>query len=360
MADIASPYPDAWVAVNRFGLEADKGYRTFELFLGDITAPLRYDENEVLVVSAFRGNYHPTPGTVIQALHARGLDVESLLDGAAVDLRESSGTWIALHAGGPGFPSCWIAGVELRDMFSRDATHELDLRLRGLFATFQYWEAATLRDRPYRVTLPLLGAGKQGLDPKDVLDRLLPYAKYALVRSPWMERIRFVAFQQADAEVLSEALDNHLGRHHSQLDRFQLLDDICKDIDNLIRTSGLQEQMLLDLLQVLNGARIQTYQLGPLARITAEWVTRRLLESSGRKPGFELFKSIEELRALHVAPWMISYLHTLRVFGNMSVHDQDTRHTPESIEPQDVVLMLYCLQRVLAFSFGAESRLAHG
>ena len=174
-----------------------------------------------------------------------------------------------------------------------------------------------------------------------------------------MERIRFVAFQQADAEVLSEALDHHLGRHHNQLDRFQLLDDICKDIDNLIRSSGLQEQMLLDLLQVLNGARIQTYQLGPLARITAEWVARRVLESKGKKPIFELFKSIEELRTLNIAPWMISYLHTLRVFGNMSVHDPGNRHTPESIEPQDVVLMLYCLQRVLAFSIGQDSSFAH-
>ena len=354
MPDIAQPHPDPWVAVNRFGLETDMGYRTFELFLGDITDPLRYDEDEVLVVSAFRGSYYPTPETVIHALHGRGLEVESLLESAAVDLRESSGTWIAQHAGGPAFPRCWISGVELRDLYRRDATHELDLRLRGLFATFQYWEAATLRDRPYRVTLPLLGAGKQRLEPKDVLDRLLPYAKYALLHSPWMERIRFVAFRQADAEILSEALDNHLGRHHSQLDRSQLLDDICKDIDNLIRSSGLQEQMLLDLLQVLNGTRIQTYQLGPLARITAEWVTRRLLESSGRKPNFELFKSIEELRPLNIAPWMISYLHTLRVFGNMSVHDQGIRHTPEAIGPQDVVLMLYCLQRVLAFSLTPE------
>ena len=51
---------------------------------------------DLIIVSAFRNSYTPTPSSIIGALHRKGLSVQKLAENKAIDLRDTSGFWICL------------------------------------------------------------------------------------------------------------------------------------------------------------------------------------------------------------------------------------------------------------------------
>ena len=68
--------------VNGFHVPGKSGLRSFEVWCGDITSIRRSDDRpayDVLFVSAFPGDYTPTPSSLIGALHhSLSLSVEDL------------------------------------------------------------------------------------------------------------------------------------------------------------------------------------------------------------------------------------------------------------------------------------------
>lgn len=56
----------------------------------------------MLLVSAFPRNYAPVPGTLIGALHHRGVSIERLAASNEADLRETSGFWLSKPLGDTG------------------------------------------------------------------------------------------------------------------------------------------------------------------------------------------------------------------------------------------------------------------
>jgi hypothetical protein len=81
-----------------------RGGRRVDLCLGDLTDLARKEWFDALVVSAFKGNYDPTPSAVIGALHRKGVSVKELATRPAVDYRQDLGTWLSepLRAVDPG------------------------------------------------------------------------------------------------------------------------------------------------------------------------------------------------------------------------------------------------------------------
>ena len=64
--------------VNAIGVDTRQGFRTIELFEGDVTALDR--AVDVVVVSAFAGSYLPSRGTVLEALNRNGRDISICFD----------------------------------------------------------------------------------------------------------------------------------------------------------------------------------------------------------------------------------------------------------------------------------------
>jgi hypothetical protein len=97
----------------------------------------------------------------------------------------------------------------------------------------------------------------------------------------------------------------------------------------------------------------QTLGLGllPFGRLTAEAMAARLCRDLGLTPGNNAFGNIERLeKSGSIATWINSYLHSLRILGNESVHltERDQR-TPRTLAAGDLIVILSNLARVLDF-----------
>lgn len=80
--------------INILGSDTKFGFRTFELYEGDISQLNR--KVDVLVISAFSRNYVPFPGTVIWALkNNNNLNVSELAEFPAWDFRSTLDIWIS-------------------------------------------------------------------------------------------------------------------------------------------------------------------------------------------------------------------------------------------------------------------------
>ena len=75
-----------------------------------------------------------------------------------------------------------------------------------------------------------------------------------------------------------------------------------------------------------------------------------LLLSLPAHAGGEARREADELANHGVSPWVVNYLHTLRVVGNEVVHIRErSARTPEELEAQDLAVCLFCLLRVARF-----------
>jgi len=72
-----------------------------------------------------------------------------------------------------------------------------------------------------------------------------------------------------------------------------------------------------------------------------------VLDAAGEDVSGELIKNIDALSKLKVAPWVLSYLHMLRIFGNEAVHEKPQDRRPGSVNQGDFGVLLACLDQVL-------------
>ena len=62
-----------------------------------------------------------------------------------------------------------------------------------------------------------------------------------------------------------------------------------------------------------------------------------------------LYEHLNELKSKNVADWMITYLHTLRVFGNFVAHEDESHEIPAHMEKTDLIVFSHALNRFLDF-----------
>lgn len=334
------------------GVETPRGLCTLELLRGDITrVPC-----DLLAVSAFRGSYHPTPGTVIGALKENhGISLQkngpgrALID-AEFDLRDQFGIWITREL--PGAPSRRILCVELvgRIDDQREVSQQLQSLLENVFVGLAVLEAKGIKIR--QLALPLLGTGQQEIAPLDVVGPLISKTRDAIARSASLERVMFVERNPQKARLLFDEIERNFGAVNPSLPKAELIAGLMKEIQAIAlklrgATSGVQQRMAEEMLEIVRSPVPTTAGIGLMARRLAETVAdTRHLGSSGD----DLHKKIENLTQTGIAPWLVSYLHTLRVIGNEVVHIRERgSRLPPALSEDDVTVCLFCVQRVAQF-----------
>ncbi len=176
--------------------------KRIEFRLGDITET---DEQfDLIVVSAFRNNYYPVPGSVIGALHEKkNISVESLAEHPEIDLRKM-GCWLSEEIKGADFKR--LACVELLPLSRSLSDEEIDERiLKSAFVTFRYIleQCAFMNISIERVVLPILGSGYQKIQNSFIAAPLFTQCMAALRDIPGLKEI---VFYEKDEQKLNSFL----------------------------------------------------------------------------------------------------------------------------------------------------------
>jgi hypothetical protein len=177
------------------------------LFQGDVTHMKANAENvDYLVVSCLPGDYNPSPGSMMAALLAIGVNVATLAQNKAADYRTTH--------------SCWISQPIANQAFARLVVFEstgaaAPGAIPGVFAGIQQFQPSPpLAPNPgVTLTTTLLSTGAAGGDPNAVLTALFNAAMASIDGGYNLLGVRIDVYQQAWVTGLT-TLFNQLKQQH--------------------------------------------------------------------------------------------------------------------------------------------------
>lgn len=180
---------------------------------------------------------------------------------------------------------------------------------------------------------------------------LITSAKW-LKKSEITTEVNIGVYYKDEIPQWNEAMNNALGR--ASINKDHLINEICKDLSNIIDKHI--ESILKDALKPLRSYLHQSDEIGIESifiqgRKLVELIVSDLAKKNNIKIGGQLMSNIEKLGEIKMAPWLLSYMHTLRVFGNEGVHVRlDGKiYTPNSLSKSDLINGLAAIRALLIF-----------
>jgi len=172
-----------------------------EILQVDLTDMTHLDKVDVLVVSAFPGDYTPTPTSLIGSLHARGVSVGKLAERKQYDLRRDFSCWLSEP-----IPESTGMGFHRILCFEPppDGLSPPETRIDNIFRALAPFIG--LAENPITsVAMPIVTAGDMGIPINRVAEPLIRAAIHWMKTSP-LHRVRIATRGDAQAgELLKEA-----------------------------------------------------------------------------------------------------------------------------------------------------------
>ena len=214
--------------------------REVQLLIGDLVSLGASDAVDVLVVSAFPGDYSPISGTLIGDLHRVGVSVGDLALDMAVDLRA--------------FSSCWLSRpISRPDLHvSRVLCFEPAVRGRApevVGDVFRSIIPLMTGDPPIRqIAMPLLAAGDQGESPLEMLEALAEESVQWLSSGLTLDCIKIVALPKWKGspelrETFERVKERHPQRAAARPDDFRFDAFISYSHQDKVAVDGLLDDM---------------------------------------------------------------------------------------------------------------------
>ncbi|MDT5091152.1 MAG: hypothetical protein QOH60_515 [Mycobacterium sp.] len=172
-----------------------------ELCVGDIAAMTARDGCDLLVVSAFPGDYSSTRRSVIEALGSRGLSVAALAANPEIDLRATSSCWLSRA-----MPPGRNFGFDRLLCFEPAIPHTAASTVGDIFRTLVPFVGPEIGIRD--VAMPIVASGNQGVPREEMLTAILAAA------GRWMEfglplnRLRIVMYHRGSRDPAIAAFDD--------------------------------------------------------------------------------------------------------------------------------------------------------
>lgn len=325
--------------INLLEIKSPYGYRQFKLVKGDIG--LINFPVDLLCVSAFKGRYFPTPGSLLGSLkNNRNISLLDLAESPVLDLRHSENTFMVDVAEDPFLKR--ILCVEMIGTY-RPIGDILD----SLLITLYMAELKGIKIRS--LMMPLIGTGQQQIEPGELLGSLLKKVEYLLKTSVTVEEVYLVAYTTEQADLLNSTMNLLLKRSVSIFHKNQIISTVGGNIKEVISKNSprLNAGCYTDLLAVLEDREINSFKLAITSRKICEHILNNMIKEEAH---LDLAKKINYLRLQNIPPWMINYFHMLRIFGNAYAHDlAGTNSQAAEMNEQDIVIALFGLERVIEF-----------
>jgi len=345
--------------VNIANIPTPHGWRSIELREGDITRPDVTSAPDVLVVSSFKGRYEPVPKTVIGSLYEQlGLSVKDLAEKPVFQVGARD-AWMS----GPlssELPFQRLACVEMLDLRSvaEDSEETIKRAVRSLFGLLAVAEINEVSIK--RIAMPILGTGNQGLKIEHVMPWMIETISKLLGNLSSVQTVQLYVLREGAyaAKILNTLLEREQSASVGvSAEGEEIAGRVCAKLEVLLNRSASKAQdnaAAFELYALLKRDAGSFVTLAALSRRLVEALVQRVAAEKGARAEAELIKKIEGLASHGVAPWMLSYMHTLRVFGNEAVHEKHQERHPKAVNQWDLMLLLLCLDRVLEWGLGEQ------
>ncbi len=334
-------------AINSVLIESSSGLRTFELVQGDILA----DPADLLVLSTHHNPKIQPTGLIISSIkNSFGFDI----DVSNKWLNFSGGILSCIQIPPKNFPFSCILIMRIADSQKQDdPVHYYDTAVQGTFSSIC---ALEFTGKAFStISLPVL-SGQRVIDYQQAVASLLRHGVEWLRRSIYTKRLRYYVFEEAGMAAWDDAMNACLGRSYVDTGKKSILCGLCREIVHVIDKYDVADEIFARILNELRDTLGQPNHISPqrvaiVGHKLAEYVAERLCQIANVTVKRELVNNIEALRKTKVADWVLSYLNSLRVFGNESVHEIGSRRdkVPSCLGENDLVSILSAIRSVIDF-----------
>jgi hypothetical protein len=337
--------------LNVISVPTAHGIKTIEIHNDDLTK-LNWNF-DILVISAYHNKYKPAPNTLIKALEDNsGIVLKNLAEKPLIDLRESLNCWISELIEGENFKHVLcIEGIKTA-IESKGSSETPISDLFGFISLLNYKNIEAKS-----IAIPIIGSGFQENSIEAILPILLKKAISSLSSNPSLNTIFFVEIDENKAKLIDDTINLILKRGGEKLElvfddpiAIHLLEHVLSKLIQIQKSNKKHEynKTFKNLIDKISSKKIRFFELGILCRKLLEILIPEISELKSDKY-IPLYLHLNELKSKNVADWMITYLHTLRVFGNFVAHEDESQEIPDHMEITDMIVFSHAMNRFLDF-----------
>jgi hypothetical protein len=343
--EFISRVPIGTRTINSVSIDSPRGYRYFHILHADVfSVPA-----DLTIISTHADPTTPPQGQLVNALQKRGISIDPTRILLVVD-RDTM--WTCFQAVGD--HDTVRAVLTARMKTSRrlaDPQAYFDTAIRGIFSSVASLEY--LGNRFRTINLPVI-YGQRIVDYQAAIESLLRHSLVWLRKSDYTESVNFVVYSSDELGAWNSAMNVTLGRSLVAAGSNEVLKGMTREVIEQLPalTGGTLSPVVEPLLQALSTPdRICVQNVCVFGRKLCELMCADLLRRREYAVSGDLCSNIERLREnVIVAPWICAYMHSLRIFGNETVHERSAaKYVPKSLDHNDLVAALSAVKSLLAF-----------
>lgn len=233
-----------------------------------------------------------------------------------------------------------------------------DSNIKGIFASIK---ALEFNDNDFEdISLPVIGGDLE----KDYFEKikiLLKYAVLFLKQSKNTQTINFYITNENEEESWSRAFEKSLGRTYYKQGSIVVIEsmitEIQETIDKILKSEDFKELEFTLRTIEKELESVDSLSINSIA-INSRKVTEIIVKEIASRKNLNIYKIKYDLSSIInllaskdiLAPWVVQYLHTARVFGNKSAHVETAiKHVPNKFFNSDFISMFSSLYNILLF-----------
>lgn len=293
-----------------------------EFYAGDILAR----HSDALLISCFRGSYHPTPGSILGALYEQyGIAFGSERPPGTVSVHPRLHLFSVPTC--PAFDQLWVLEVkEITDPMPPSLT---DIRVAFSVLKSRIHEITTRGATS--ISMPLIGTGDVGFDLHEVAWKTLELIRHWAASSPTLRLVRVFTRDVEKFATLNLTIDKFFGSQ-SEPAASLLMQAAHEELATATKTLSIPAitNGLKDLAELTGANPASPKSIALMARALGETCARILAPGQGAAD-----LTFSQLLNTVVQPlveesnqrWILSYFRLLQYCGNAAAHVQGVRLT---------------------------------
>lgn len=255
----------------------------------------------------------------------------------------------------------WQSFLMARIPSTNEEKNIVDAHDKHVKAIFSCLKALEFNELDFEnISLPII-AGNRNVDCYESIKILLKYSIRFLKESKKTETINFYFIGDDEEEIWNEAFEKTLGRTYYKQGSVAVIESLIVALKDTISTIVDSEKFSeieyilrvldreLDGVDSLSISNIAINSRKISETIVKEIASRKNLNINKIKYDFGAILNLLSSKEV-IAPWIIQYLHTARVFGNKAAHvEPSVKYLPEKIFYSDFISILAALYNILEF-----------